>query len=198
VYTALRATSRTLADFLTGRFESDPDLGTLFPATMTVSLNTPEGMHESNALGLSIWLYRVVRDDQQFNAPPRRIDINTIQPPPLPLRLHYLLTPIADVTAPTGAMTEQVILGKALQAFRDHSIMSGADLRDDFVGTEIELNVRLEPLDLAELYQIWDALDMSYRLSVSYEVSIVNIDAATQSSSVSPVLQVNPAYVVIV
>ena len=40
------------------------------------------------------------------------------------------------------------------------------------------LHVRLEPLSLQDVYDIWDALEGSYRLSLSYEVSAVDIDTA--------------------
>ena len=44
--TAIRATSRTIADYLQAAFETDPDLGASFGAagTMKVYLNTPAEM----------------------------------------------------------------------------------------------------------------------------------------------------------
>jgi hypothetical protein len=41
MYTALRATSKTLAEFLDARFQSDPALQLFFSGGMIVSLNTP-------------------------------------------------------------------------------------------------------------------------------------------------------------
>src|SRR5262249_50327952 len=120
------------------------------------------------------------------------------RPSPLPLRVHYLMTPIAAETALNGRETEQVILGRVLQAFYDHPILRGHDLRDDFVGTDTVLHVRLEPLSLQDIYDLWDALRGPYRLSVSYEVSVVKIDSGAQPTPASPVTVVQPEYAQIV
>jgi hypothetical protein len=155
-------------------------------------------MTEANVQGLSVWMYRVVRDEDRLNAPQRRISLDRSLPPPLPLRVHYLMTPVSSDTTLDGRKNEQVILGKVLQAFNDHPALRGTDLQEDFVGTDTVLNVRLEPLSLQEIYDIWDALEGSYRLSVSYEVSVINIDPAVEPTPVSPVTVVLPEYVQIV
>jgi hypothetical protein len=202
MYTALRATSQTLATYLRQQFEADPDLAPFFNAasggTMQVRLNTPQEMIDANLAGLSVWLYRVIRDEERLNAPPQRIGPNLLQPPPLPVRLHYLVTPITGAQSQIGPETEQVILGKVLQIFHDHPTLRGSDLQGDFSGTEVELTVRLETLTLEEIARVWDALDAPYQLSVSYEVSVVEIASAMEPEQVSPVLVALPEYGVIV
>jgi len=176
VITAIKATSRTLADYLQSQFELDPDLDTLFhaPGTLRVYLNTPADMTAGRA-GLSVWLYRVVRDDYTLNRPPVHVNATQTRPTPLPLRLHYLLAPMTGSTADDAPETEQAILGKALQALHDHPMLSGVDLTDDFVGTDTVVTTRFEPLTIDELARIWDALDTPYRTSVSFEVTVVEI-----------------------
>jgi hypothetical protein len=202
MYTALRATSRTLTQYLQQRFETDPNLMDFFDAgrggTMLVTLKTPEEMVSTSVEGLSVWLYRVIRDEEHLNAPPQRIGPNLLRRSPLPLRLHYLITPITNTQLLVGPETEQVILGRVLQIFHDHPILRGTDLEDDFSGTEVELHVRLESLSLEEITRVWDALEGSYQLSISYEVSVVDIESATEPEQVSPVLVAMPEYGVIV
>jgi hypothetical protein len=200
VYTALRATSCTITHYLLDRFTADPLLGTSFGGggTMQVSLLSPPQMTEAHVQGLSVWMYRVVRDEDRLNTPARRIGWDVKSPPPLPLRVHFLMTPLSGETTNHGRETEQVILGKVLQALHDHPILRGSDLRDDFRGTETVLHARPEPLALQEIYDIWDALEGSYPLSVSYEVSVVNIDPALEPTPVSPVTVVLPEYAQIV
>ncbi|MGE5060534.1 MAG: hypothetical protein ACM3N3_14945, partial [Betaproteobacteria bacterium] len=65
MYTALRASSRTVAKFLEARFQADPLLSGFFGGGMVVSLATPQEMNEKPAEGLSVWLYRTIRDDQR-------------------------------------------------------------------------------------------------------------------------------------
>ncbi len=81
--------------------------------------------------------------------------------------------------------TEQLMLGKVLQAFYSHSVLRGADLQAEFSGTEVD-SVRLEPLTLEEITRVWEALDGSYQLSVSYEVSVVNIMPEAEPERVIP------------
>jgi hypothetical protein len=187
VITAIRATSRTLADYLQAEFELDPDLSALFapPGTMRVYLNTPADM--AGRAGVSLWLYRVVRDDLTLNRPPLRISPIETRPAPLPLRLHYLLAPMTPHNQADAPETEQAILGKALQALNDHPTLTGVDLRDDFTGTDTVITARFEPLTIDELARIWDALDTSYRTSVSFEVTVVELYRDVPQQSGPPV-----------
>ncbi len=186
--TAIRATSRTLADFIQAAFQSDPDLGPLFSGagTMRVLLNTPAEMTGDRS-GLSVWLYRVTRDESTLNRPPERITPTRTRPAPLPVRLHYLIAPVTGATATDAPETEQVILGKALQVLNDHPTLTGVDLRDDFQGTRAVVTARFESLTIDELARIWDALATSYRTSVSYEVTVVDIEAPTRDEIGPPV-----------
>ena len=188
--TAIRATSRTLADFLTAELKADPDLGPFFGGggTMRVLLNTPAEMSGARS-GLSIWLYRVTRDDATLNRPPERIGPTTLRRAPLPVRLHYLISPITGADVDDATATEQVILGKALQVLHEHPQLSGADLTDDFQGTSAVITARFESLNVDELSRIWDALDRPYRTSISYEVTVVDIEARVRDK-VGPPVQV--------
>jgi hypothetical protein len=174
--TALRATSQTLAALLSARFLSEPSLAGLFGAGgAVVSLATPDEMGRRREAGLSIWLYRVIRDDMTLNRMEERTGFDTFRRVPLPLRLHYLMTPMLAASAAQAPETEQHILGAVLQTFHDHAMLAGSDLAGDFAATDTELQVRLESLALDEITRIWDSLERSYQLSVSYEVSVVEI-----------------------
>jgi hypothetical protein len=199
VITAIRATSRTLADYLQAQFGSDPVLRPSFTGagTMRVYLNTPAEM-TGNRSGLSVWLYRVTRDGATLNRPPERVGPTRLRPAPLPVRLHYLVSPIINSNAVDSPETEQVILGKALQALHDHPQLRGVDLKDDFQGTRAVITSRLESLTIDELGRIWEALATSYRTSVSFEVTVVDIESPLREQSGPPVRlpQVEPAVVV--
>ena len=100
---------------LEARFQADPLLSAFFSGGgMVVSLNNPHEMGEKPAEGLSVWLYRIIRDDQRLNDPPVRLSATELQQPPLPLRLHYLMTPVTS-PATGNPETEQLILGKVMQ-----------------------------------------------------------------------------------
>jgi len=198
MYSALHATSQTLTKFLEARLQADAVLGPSFTSLgFVVSLATPEEMAEIPAQGVSVWLYRVIRDEQRLNDPPVRISPTELRPTPLPLRLHYLITPITNqITGDPG--TEQLILGKVLQTFYSHPMLRGTDLKGDFENTETELKVRLEAMSLEEITRVWEALEGSYQLSVSYEVSVVDIDPDLEPERITPVQIAMPEYGLIV
>jgi Pvc16 N-terminal domain len=134
----------------------------------------------------------VVRDSERLNDPPFRMSVTELKDPPLPMRLHYLITPITSRDNQGDPETEQYVLGKVLQMFHTTSTLRGANLRDEFIGSDIELNIRLETLNLDEIARVWDALEGSFQLCVSYEVSVVNIDSALEPQGMVPVKVVMP------
>jgi hypothetical protein len=162
---------------------------------MDVFLRTPDAMGGNQ--GISLWLYRVTRDESLTNVAPARLGPRTLRRTPLPLRLHYLVTPVAS-SDDGGPEMEQTILGRVLQSFYDTSLLRGALLRDDFQNTDIELNVRLETLSVDELSRIWQALTAPMRLSASYEVSVVSIASELPDETITPVLVAVPDYGTIV
>lgn len=200
MFTHIRAASLTLKAVLERSFRADQDLAQLFDPMQggaVVSLATPDGMEAAGEVGLSMWLYRLVRDDQTLNQLPGRPAPNRIRRHPLPVRVHYLMTPIVTGNANTPAPeTEQLVIGRVLQTFNDEPLISGADLAGSYQGTAVELAVRLETLALEEITRIWDSLERSYQLCISYEVAIVSIDSGLEAVAGPPVMIALPQYAV--
>jgi len=91
--------------------------------------------------------------------------------------LRYLMTAWGR-----DAETQQKILGLTIQALYDKAIISGPDLEINDVnsvleGTDEALKVTLSPLSLEERTRVWHAVQKPYRLSVAYEVRVVNLDS---------------------
>ena len=186
-YTAIRATSRTLQKVL----QDEIDITFPPPAiTPQVSLRTPKEMGATT--GVSLWLYRVVRDEFLTNQPPKRILPNELRRTPLPVRLHYLVTPLMN----NDTATEQQLLGKVLQRLYDHPILHGADLQDSLDPATVELRVFLETLSLEEITRVWHALnsEAGYQLCVSYEVQVIEIESALSPDAVIPVQELDTEY----
>ena len=202
-YRAINATTVTLVELLTDQFNSDPLLQPFFDSgaggNMLVSPRTPQEMADADEAGLSVWLYRIARDPELLNLPPRRVSADRFEHNALPLRLHYLMTPVVnDSEAITGDPgLEQFIIGKVLQALHDIPRLQGALLRGDLVGTGTSLSIRLEPMDLEEITRVWDAMESSYQLCISYEVSLVLVASNKEDLRVAPVSSVEPEYGVI-
>ena len=201
MYTSIIATSESLREVLRASFRADvgpSGLASLFSGgVMDVSFATPREM-QGQQQGLSMWLYRVVRDDTRLNDPPvqrpRPGGGVELVPPPLPLRLHYLMTPLVD----GGPDTEQRILGRVLQQFHMQPELSGADLRGDLTGSHARIHTRLEALSLDETSRVWEALGGTFQLCVSYEVTVANIDNLVQPVHAPLVESVQTGHSVIV
>ena len=195
--TAIRDCSASLRTLLQSELEHDIDLSPYFnpldPApdaigTMGVSLNNPEEFRDADLEGVSIWLYLVERDPETLNQPQRRYAADQLTQRPLPLRLHYLVTPQVDHKKRAAATElEQLVLGKILQVFYDTVSLTAGRLVNTLSGRPFEFFVRLEPLSLEQITRVWDALDRPYELCVSYEVSIVPIESAMQPERIVPV-----------
>ncbi len=200
--TAIRDCSNSVRTFVEHELQDDVDLSPYFdpldPApdaigTMVVSLNNPEELAENEEEGVSVWLYLIERDADTLNQAPYRSARDRVQRRPLPLRLHYLITPQVDHTArDQAAELEQLILGRILQMFHDEATLCGARLVNTLSGQPFEFIVRLEPLSLEQITRVWDALERPYQLCVSYEVSIVPIWSAHEAEVVTPVDAVVP------
>jgi hypothetical protein len=98
---------------------------------------------------------------------------------PLSLCLHYLVTAWAG-----DRRTEQALLGRVMQLLYDDAILDGLDLREELAGTDAELRVSLSTMRLDDRARVWWAIGLPYRLSLTYEVRVVEIDALGTQDSV--------------
>ena len=127
---------------------------------------------------LTIFLFEIAEDPSARNRPRIREteppDLK-IRKPPVALVLRYLLTAWGS-----DPLTAQLILGRTIQALYDKAILSGPDLAgppDVLAGTDEVLKVTMAPLSLEERTRVWHAVQKPYRLSVSYEVRVVNLES---------------------
>jgi hypothetical protein len=186
-YAVIRSVTETLESLLQQNITSstDPELH-----GVGIDLRSPKEMREDNdAKGISLWLYRVVRDGHTLNRPAERPAPNRVERQPLPVNLYYLVTPIAS-----SPDDEQLLLGKVLQLFNDTPVLRGAVLTEELRDSAEELRLTLELLSLEELTRVWDALKEPYQLSVSYLVQLVEIESAREPLEVSPVAVEEAAY----
>jgi hypothetical protein len=190
MYTSIYAASVALSSYLEAELASvpGPDLG-FSGGPRVVVLNSPYELREEiKQEGLSVWLYRIERDENRVNVPPVRLPGDRLKPPPLPLRLHFLMTPVTFKGTGASPDVDQMMLGRVMQALHTRPILQGADWAGTFLeGSDAQLHLHLETLPLDELSRVWDALEGSFTLAVSYEATIVNIDVATEPVRISPV-----------
>jgi hypothetical protein len=183
-FQAVRECSLALADRLRVAFLEDAQLNPLFAAGgHVVSLRTPKEMRtdQPRQFGLSAWLYQAQVNESLLNRPPQRTDAFHTRRTPLPINLHYLMTPITNDPA-----TEQLIFGKVLQVLYDQPFVLPTPARPEL---RDELRVSMERLDLESVTRVWTALEEPYQLSASYVVQVVNIETQLEPVEASPVVR---------
>ncbi len=175
----LVAVSETLQNRLTAGLST---LGPPVPVAEMHDLATPPSNAPPRA---TLFLYDVVEEPTVRNRPKstRLVAGNLVtRKQPLGLCLHYLVTAWGGDRA-----TEQQILGRVMQVMYDDAVIDGAELSGTLGGTTTELRVSLSPMQLEDRARVWWAIGQPYRLSINYQVRVVDIDPVTETAS-TPVL----------
>ncbi|MFI9455228.1 DUF4255 domain-containing protein [Amycolatopsis sp. NPDC052450] len=124
---------------------------------------------------LTVFLYEIAEDPTSRNRPPVRSlppDPPTTRKPPMALLLRYLVTPWGG-----DQLTQHRMIGRALQAFYDDAILDGEELAGSLAASTDALHVTLTPLTLDQKSWVWYAIQKPYRLSLNYEIRVVNLDS---------------------
>jgi hypothetical protein len=127
---------------------------------------------------INLFLYRILENTTLKNLDwqVQRGNPSFIAPPPLSLNLHYLMTPYAQNDPLTGNATTHEILGEAMRVFHEHAVVPQDVLMPGLRNAREEIKIMLNPLDLDELGRIWSTFSHPFRLSVMYEVSVVQLE----------------------
>jgi len=151
-----------------------------------VSLLAP-GIQMPTGLGVNLYLYRVLESPFTKNQPwPGDKLTAPAVTPALGLELSYLLTPFAPNPDPTSASGDDAhtMLGAAMMAFHENAVLNNthilgfdadAVLPATVLNSFEQVKIRLATTSLEELSKIWATINQPYRLSVAYEVSLVEI-----------------------
>src|SRR6201984_1218384 len=171
-YTVLAEAGESLAKVLWEEIQLDPQVNSLIDNENRISLDSPFDLQDNDSVKLSIYLYRITENASTKSQVPAPGDGAQLRTPPLALDLHYLVTPLV------GTVTDQqIILGKVMQILYDRSILQGADLTGSLAASGDELRVILNPVALEETTRVWQAMEMSYRLSLVYLVRVAMVDS---------------------
>ena len=147
-------------------------------------------MTKPTAPVVTLFLYEVLEDPSARNRPRSRVPVGPrfqIRKPNLSLLLRYLVTPwIDNLNAP---FSDQLIIGRLSQVLYEKAIITKPDLK----GASLEhpneaLKVTLAPISLEDRTRIWNSLQLPYRLSLTFEMRVVNIEPE-HFTEVSPVAQ---------
>lgn len=186
-YTVVAEAGDALVRVLWEEIQGDPQVNALVDSQARISLLSPHELEDDDSVRLSVYLYRVVEDPFVKNQPMSPGPGRRLRRAPLTLDLYYLVTPLV------GTPREQhIVLGKVLQVFHDRAILQGPDV-GPLADVDEELHIVLNPVSLEESTRVWQALEMSYRLSVCYMVRVAILDS-TRERVMQPVVERNNVY----
>ena len=139
---------------------------------------------------VNLFLYRILENSTLKNLDwhVKPGDVTRITPPPLSLNLYYLLTAYAQNDTLTGNATAHEMLGEAMRVFHEHAVVPTDTLVQGLRGASEQIKIMLNPLEPDELGRLWSTFSQPFRLSVRYEISVVQLEARHERP-VSPRVQ---------
>jgi hypothetical protein len=182
-YTVLSEVGESILSVLWEEMQADPQINTLIDSEDRISLESPADLEGNDTVRLSIYLYRIVEDAYSKNRPPIDDGRGLLQKPPLTLDLFYLVTPLVGLPR-----EQQIVLGKTMQILYDRPTLEGSDLAGSLKASGEVVRVILNPVTLEETTRVWQALEMSYRLSVCYVVRVALVQSTRREAFV-PVVE---------
>jgi hypothetical protein len=169
-YTNLSSASKTLASRIWNAIKGDKQLGKIIRREEQIIVQTPEDSKTKDA-HISVFLYNVTELSSMRNQPQNPEEPRTL----LNLNLHYLITPLTQ-----NAETDQILLGKIMQVLAEKPILRGSDLQGSLKEGGDELKVVLDALSIDDLNKLWAIFRTPYKLSASYTLHPVRIEASTK------------------
>jgi Pvc16 N-terminal domain/IPT/TIG domain len=176
--TAIGLVSESLRNLLVGEMQ-------LSPAIDVTILAPDEGGGNRR---INLFLYQV-----QENPTFKNMDwhlkpgsANVLVPPPLSLNLFYLMTPYAQNDSQTGNTTAHAILGEAMRVFYENPIVPQEYLADGLEDAREQLQIIQNTLDMEELARVWSTFTQPFRLSILYQISVVQLDTLPASERTMP------------
>jgi hypothetical protein len=192
-YKSIAGVSQSLVNLLGDRMVE--------PATITVA--PPDvALDQISGTRLNVYLYHLSENAFLNNQEiPGNGHPGAYGHPPLSLNLHYIFTALAHTeTGGDADMQAQLVLGDAMRVLHDFPVISANLMQLKSPGKTIlnlslldefeQIKLTLQPKSLEEISKIWTALPrVNFRRSVTYEVSVVQIESQQQRTSGPPVRQ---------
>jgi len=178
-YTAIKAAGETLAELLRTEMENPVQISIASPGEDYGAPVNNRG-EEVGISRVNLFLYRV--EESVYSKNNGWVDMGGGKqiPYPLTLNLFYML----NIFTPdkTSNLDEHQILGDVMRVFHANQIIDPIYFEGTLDPNEPplglpweELKIIQHPLPLQELAAVWHAINHPYRLSVAYEVSVVQI-----------------------
>ena len=178
VATAIGAVSTSLRTLLDEEMDITPNL--------EVTILGPDEPGADQRVNLFLYQMRENAELKNLDWQASRTVAGRLVAPPLSLNLFYVMTAFAPNQDPNGDSTQHEILGDAMRVFYENPIVPQAYLHPQLIDARERIKIMLNPLDMEEIGQVWATFSRPFRLSVLYEVSVVQLDMLPESERTLP------------
>lgn len=201
-YLAIGVITKAIMELLTKKLNKPSLMGET--KKLRVITLPPDDDRVDGEDGVNLYLYRITESPFARNVdwPGYRTNPVSVKRPPLALTLHYLLTAYAKKSNGVAQddITAHQILGNAMAVLHEHPVLN--DVHDSDFDSDIDTQFAAElrnsfekvkitpaPISMEEFSKIWTGLGKAYRLSVAYEVSLVQIAPIVPAKMPAPPVQ---------
>ncbi len=167
------------------------------PGSVSVQMATTASFADLRTTGspvVTVMLYRVLENAERRNERRRVLPSGSYGRQPLALELCFLITPWGVRTNSTAAVDlaatreEHRLFGLILQSLYDHGEVGTARLAENATGNVWRehdgLQLMLESLSVEDQYRLFDASELSYRLSAAYRVRVAPLEPREETLTV--------------
>ncbi len=140
---------------------------------------------------VNLFLYRTEINSSLRNMPtPHTVKPGETAQPPLALNLYYLLTAYGKGD---DDVKGHEVLGRAMSILHDHPVLNAAELKATLKESDLYKQVekvRITPhtISMEDLTKLWATFQTGYRISATYQISVVLIESQRPVKTPLPVL----------
>lgn len=178
--TAIGMVSESLRNLLLSKMQFYPLPG--------VTILAPDESSTGSSNRINLFLYRVQENPafKNMDWQMKSGSADTLKPPPLSLNLYYLMTSYAANDMETGNSAAHAILGEAMRVFHENPIVPKEYLVEGLQDARERIQIIPNNLNIDELAQVWSTFTQPYRLSVLYQITVVQIDSPDREHRKAP------------
>jgi hypothetical protein len=187
-YLAIAAVTAALRHLLDSEVNGDLNI----PHTEVTVQPLDKARGDKNSDQINLFLYQTNVNAAWRNiAMPNRGGLGEAGYPPLPLELGYLVTAYGK---DNEDISSHRLLGKAMSILLDHPILMSDEIESNLPGNDLyeqieKVKISYQPMSVEEISKLWTAFQAQYRISASYQVSVVLIESNRDVKVALPVLR---------
>ena len=129
-------------------------------------------------LSLGVYLYDVKESEEAAgDTGMKTVGRNTQKYPSTYLSLFYMITAYSSSDIKFRAAEEHRILGKTVQIFSDHSVLSTSLYQENGDIPDYPIHIEMMSMDNEEKRKTWNMPNLPYKLSLYYKVYPIEIES---------------------